>query len=668
MFYGSYSGRSYLFFQLLGNMLNHEKAGHTIEVPHRLPALALYACMNDYLPANIQDSRELVGNQFWGNALELLMFSKLFPELKDAETIRSIALYRVKRSTGSVMKDGTHLEPSLNYNQGITRKIHGLTAILGDEDTIPDWFIDFQKRANNPSLTLAGLATPMATLPGVGNQNINDTRPRTLLKNFLSEGKLKNIETLMQQLLKNDTTSRGREAFTSIAFPYGGYYVMREGWGRDDAYLFLRSSREGAGHNHPDNNNIQVFAYGADLLVDRGSPGYNFPHYPKHQQMYKYYFREPRIGTVFMANALSVDGMEQGNPSEKLLDTFTGWNTPRNNLLHFGDTFDLVEGVFDGQYFSEIPLADKNINDLIMKFGLDEMAPMIAHNIKLKQRGPEVLHANHNRKVIFVKPERFWIVIDEVSGEGSTFTQNWNFPPPDKGINESKYFLHPADEKLYYDKNYSVGYSPNEVRFDRKDKRIYTISHTRPNIAILNFTEAPVSYTQHYGEKFPFRGWHSFGIVGEKVPAVSMEATWRGKAPMVTVLYPAPSRNGGRETILDALKDFKALNRGDITGFEFSKGDRKVTVQASRQPQKLTIGDIQADATKLMVYDQGKGLRSGIVLGCKSLMINGKNQAVKAENIEFTIDNNNFKSKAIVPPTTFEWKKNEQGQMHPVYN
>lgn len=62
------------------------------------------------------------------------------------------------------------------------------------------------------------------------------------------------------------------------AFPDGGLFTIRDGWGRLDGHATFLCGPHGAlscGHSHADSLSIDLFAAGAPLLVDRGTLAYH---------------------------------------------------------------------------------------------------------------------------------------------------------------------------------------------------------------------------------------------------------------------------------------------------------------------------------------------------------------------------------------------------------
>lgn len=64
---------------------------------------------------------------------------------------------------------------------------------------------------------------------------------------------------------------------TSVGFPYGGYFIMRDGWTRASNYLLFDCGPHGSlacGHAHSDALSIEVSANGRTVLVDPGTYTY----------------------------------------------------------------------------------------------------------------------------------------------------------------------------------------------------------------------------------------------------------------------------------------------------------------------------------------------------------------------------------------------------------
>lgn len=159
---------------------------------------------------------------------------------------------------------------------------------------------------------------------------------------------------------------------TSLDFPDGGYYVMRDGWTRDANYLLLDCGAHGVfncGHAHADALSFELAARGRVLLVDSGTYTYTG------SQELRDYFRSSAAH-----NTLTIEGESSSVPAGPFSwkqcthASAIAWKT--------GARFDYFAGEHDGY----------------MRF---ESAP-----------------AMHTRSVLFLK-EDYWIMRDAVETNGA---------------------------------------------------------------------------------------------------------------------------------------------------------------------------------------------------------------------------------------------------------
>lgn len=395
-------------------------------------------------------------------------------------------------------------------------------------------------------------------------------------------------------------------AFTSEALPFAGYYVQRSGWGDDDLYLFMKSSRPGSGHRHGDNNGLQVSAYGRHLLVDCAAPPYGPQFLPEHQKEDNHWFDEGNgyAGSSFSACTVVVDGCTQKIPAKAKPDL--GYRTTAGTRWLASEHFDFMEGVFNDGYASESGLTDEQMQQLISGFGRERLAYMIERNDQLRQAGVRQADAIHHRQVLFVRDLDFWIVTDRVEGAGER-SQIWNYPPPHEGENAPNFIC--------------PGFAPGQVRGDEASRLISTIDPRGPNVHLHHFIDGPLRYESKFGEKYPHRGWFSFGIGGEKVPPVEMHASWSGPTPLVTVIRPTKGR-------VDQAK-YVDLSAGPVSGFTREEGSGRTIYLTSPTPTRLVARGVVAEAEALLVVEvDGSEMVRGLVLGCRSLAAEGTDSSL----------------------------------------
>lgn len=163
----------------------------------------------------------------------------------------------------------------------------------------------------------------------------------------------------------------------SIAFPAGGYYVMRDGWTPDSNYLLFDCGPHGidnCGHAHADALSFELSVKGRNLLVDTGTYTYTG------SQEMRDWFRSSAAH-----NTLTVDGESSSVPAGPF-----SWATIARATCSTWiseSRFDYIAASHDG--FSRLP------------------APLI-----------------HTRSILFLKKD-YWIVHDHVESEGAHTLQFW---------------------------------------------------------------------------------------------------------------------------------------------------------------------------------------------------------------------------------------------------
>lgn len=161
------------------------------------------------------------------------------------------------------------------------------------------------------------------------------------------------------------------EAPRSQAFPDAGTYLLRE----DDLYLLFNASSSGVNgrgsHGHNDALSVEISACGTAFIVDPGTYVYTADLKERHQ------FRSTAYHST-----VEVDGLEQNTTDEAAPFIIGNEAQPRVISWNSGPQADVVVAEHDGY-----------------------------------RRLPQPL--THRRTVRFDKRDRFWLVEDNLSGEGS---------------------------------------------------------------------------------------------------------------------------------------------------------------------------------------------------------------------------------------------------------
>lgn len=158
--------------------------------------------------------------------------------------------------------------------------------------------------------------------------------------------------------------------YGSAAYPAGGYYVMRGGWGAVDPVLVFDCGPLGhgpAGHGHADALSFQLFAGGFPFLVDSGTFSYNLD-YP-----WRDAFRATEAH-----NTVAVDGQDQSIFGDRM--SWKSMATARCHRWLSTRWFDLVDGEHDGYHRFSNPVT-------------------------------------HRRVLVFLRPDT-WLIWDQLDGSG----------------------------------------------------------------------------------------------------------------------------------------------------------------------------------------------------------------------------------------------------------
>jgi hypothetical protein len=502
-----------------------------------------------------------VPNQRTEGLIALLTLAEVFP---DAEGMGEVA-----RKAGEAMsecvatgfhQDGGMIEQSFNYNVVEAERLRQLGRLLRRNP--PPWLPLLADRLRGFNRLLVGVSTPMRELPVVGNNTSNppaawtgdDVRRRWFDRRPADSPRI-------------DTTGLG---FTSIAFPYSGYYALRRDWGWDSPYLFMTNARPARGHQSMDNLAIEVHAYGRPLLVRGGPPPYGVKFLPADRRddapRIEEYFNER---SSYKLNTVIVDDHSQVKAAP-LADA--AHEEPVTGRWHTSDSFDIVDG----------------------RYGLGYGPP----------DDPSAVDSSvtHQRRVIHVRELSCWVLSDAMLGKGDKehdFTQIWKFPPfrdANDGAN-----------------NPVCGFKPEQVTFG--DGSIRTTDPHGPNLWLYQFSGLPIAYSKHVGETDPYRGWYA-RFIGDLIPAADVHATWRAadRSIVTTLLWPTPDgapppiksfASTGVEAAQDTSSFNATLKNGATLAFAESVGG----------PRRLGAAGIRITGDMLLVTRQGRSVR-GLVLGC----------------------------------------------------
>lgn len=353
-----------------------------------------------------------------GEALGLFYLGTVLPELREAQRWRETGLeILLAQLDRHVRADGVYFEQTSYYHRYTTDFYLHLLLLLRANGHAPPKVVHEKLQLLLDHLMY--ITRPDGTSPLFGDDDggrllkLDDVAPNDFRGTLstgaavLDRGDYKFVageiaeETLwllgieaIRRLSELPATEPGRQ---SMAFPRGGYYTMRDGWGPNANYLFFDCGPHGTdncGHAHADALSFELAANGRTLLVDPGT----FTYTATAEQ--RDWFRSSAAH-----NTLTVD-----NQSSSIPDGPFSWRSigKAQAIQWFAESrFDFVSGANYG--YSTRPGEPVHVRSILfLKHDYwivrDEVACQGEHELKLWfhfDRGVAQLHSRENEIQVF---------------------------------------------------------------------------------------------------------------------------------------------------------------------------------------------------------------------------------------------------------------------------
>lgn len=169
--------------------------------------------------------------------------------------------------------------------------------------------------------------------------DLNDGKEEQVSKLLLPKLRLLPRDPVMEWAVSGGR--RGREPeYQSLALPYSGIAVMRDGWGPENTWALFDGGPFGRGHQHEDKLSLLIYAGGKLVLTEGGNYAYD------DSEMRKYVLSSRAHNTVL------VDGNGQNRRSSYSWED-ADIHKKAGLCFKTGPDYDYAEGVYDEGYGPE---------------------------------------------------------------------------------------------------------------------------------------------------------------------------------------------------------------------------------------------------------------------------------------------------------------------------
>ena len=314
------------------------------------------------------------GNGLVAGASCQLQALAFFPVFRDGARLAATALERLTATMSrQVLPDGVQHELTPHYHYCVLKD---LLNVLGVEPLLP---------APVPS-SLREIARRMLryvrqTITPDGRQvAFNDSDAG--LGYWVLEGL---AQPVARELLKDEWD----DELTSACYPYGGVMILRQGSrrGRDELYLAFDGGPFGNVHQHEDKLSFWLSAYGRPFIVDPGRHLYDYGE----GSFYRY------LVTTKAHSTIRIDDRDQNSQADRT--KYVSWDPLPLRWEQAADGRITAAATYDLGY------------------------------------GPDLIPVRHTRTIEFRPDPGFWIVTDDIAGEGlHDIESRFQFAPGDLAL------------------------------------------------------------------------------------------------------------------------------------------------------------------------------------------------------------------------------------------
>lgn len=263
----------------------------------------------------------------------LAQIGLLYPQLVDASEWKAYALDRLAAELPvQTYPDGFQFELSTNYHQVNISNYQWVWDVYDAYgEPVPPEFRSWLELMHEANLRIA---RPDGRLPDLG-----DGRDHPVAE-LMTAALPRYPERPDFRWAASQGTEGTPPPWTSSAFDYAGYYVMRTGWESDAVWALVDAGPYGMAHQHEDKLSVLLHAYGRTLITEGGNYAYD------DSSMRRYVLSSRAHNTIL------VDGQGQNRRLHFDRSRVT-MDQPSGSRWYSDDHQDLVAATYDEGYGPE---------------------------------------------------------------------------------------------------------------------------------------------------------------------------------------------------------------------------------------------------------------------------------------------------------------------------
>ena len=256
-----------------------------------------------------------------------------YPFLKESSDWLEYANTRLAEQVDvQVYPDGMHYEMTVHYHDNCLEKYYNVyNMYVSAGKTPPEYTLKAMERMFGAYVKMARPDFFCPTMnDGEGVES--DIVLRKALKAFPDREDFKYFTTHRAEGKAPD--------FGSYFMEYSGIVAMRSDWSENAVWAYMDASPLGYGHHHDDRHNIQMYAYGHELLIEAGTFDYDT------SEMRRY------VTSCRGHNCSRIDGLEQN--MRKSYKRVPGVTSVKSDTRWFSsENRDVAESDYTGGYGEE---------------------------------------------------------------------------------------------------------------------------------------------------------------------------------------------------------------------------------------------------------------------------------------------------------------------------